>query len=178
MEALLSLLTENWIAIAFIIVSVVVAAVVYVWLLARIERRVKKAWLEVYETFLSRADKVPLLVELVREEAREAGESSDSLEQLLQALIVARAATAGMSRPSAQKSATEKAFEEALRRVLDDVSSHASLKKNAMFLGLLQEFSAWSPRLQMAISAYVRTLRTYRRLALGGMPEGYGAFEY
>ncbi len=167
MEAFLSVLVENWVAIAIIIVCVLVAAVVYFAALSRMERRVKKAWLEVYETFLSRADKVPLLVELIRDDIPG-----------VQALIAARAATSDMARPSDQKRAAEKAFEEALGRVLSEVALHPSLKKNALVLELLKEFQVWPARLQTAIAGYTRTLRMYRRVALGGQPEGYGEFTY
>ncbi len=167
MEAFLSLLAENWVAIAIIIACVLVAAIVYFAVLSRMERRVKKAWLEVYETFLSRADKVPLLVELIREDIPG-----------VQALIAARAATAGMARPSDQKRAAEKALEEVLAGVLSEVALHPSLKKNAAVLELLKEFQMWPARLQTALFGYIRTLRLYRRVALGGQPEGYGEFTY
>lgn len=178
METFLSLLVENWIAIVAIAVSVVVVAVIYFSVLSRMERRVKKAWLDVYETFLSRADKIPLLVELVREEAHEEGAAVSPLEGLLQELIVARTETAGLAHPSDRKRAAEKALGEVLERVLGDVSAHGMLKKNAAILGLLKEFQMWAPRVQLAIVAYTRTLRLYRRVALGGTPDGYGEFEY
>lgn len=176
MELLLQRIIENWLAIVIIAVVVIGASTAYLAFLRGIERRVTKAWLEVYETFLARADKAPLLVELIREGA--ALDGAPSYESLLEELISARAATAGMPLPTEQKRIAEKNFEAVLTRVIGEISQQPAFKKNAHLLALLQEFSAWDSQVQFSILGYTRTLRLYRSFSLGSMPGGYIPFEY
>lgn len=176
METFLQQLVDNWVVILMIAIGVIAVCGAYWWFVGGIARRVAKAWLTVYEDFLERADKVPLLVELVRGEAHT--ETERPFESLLRELIVARAGTAAISLPCVEKFRAEKAFEEVLNRVLGEVSGHDMLKKNVVFLGLLKEFAAWPERLELDILAYVRTLRLYRGVAFGSVPAGYEGFEY
>ncbi|MFA7277814.1 MAG: hypothetical protein WC101_02380 [Candidatus Gracilibacteria bacterium] len=175
MENLLQNLVDHWVTILAVVIIVIAAATAYLMFLSRLERRVRKAWLDVYECFLSRSDKAPLLVEFVRDGMKD---GIPDYESLLDELIVARGATANMALPDEAKRLVEKSFEEVLLRVIGETSEQAGLKKNAHFLALLKEFDEWNSRVELLIVAYLRTLRIYKGFAFGSTPEGYGEFEY
>lgn len=155
--------------VAFGSIAIIVGVVAYLLFLRSLRGRVKRAWLSVYECFLARADRVPLLVELVRGGAPE-------YQSLLNELIVARSATAGMARPSEEKRDAEKVLSDVLIRVIHEVEHRDELKKNMMFDALLREFSGWETELELTIIGYRRALAVYRSLAFGRVPEGYGEF--
>lgn len=175
MENLLQNFVDHWITILAVIIVVVGATTAYLMFLSRLEERVRKAWLDVYECFLSRSDKAPLLVEFVRGGVKD---GVPDYESLLDELIAARSATANMALPDETKRLVEKSFEEVLLRVIGETSQQPGLKKNAHFLALLKEFDEWNFRVELLIVAYLRTLRIYKGFAFGSTPEGYGGFEY
>lgn len=96
--------------------------------------------LAVYENFLARADRVPLLIEVVRRYA------PGEFEALQSELIRVRGSTEGMSEASDQKMKCESVLGEVLERVLAEFSSHEVLRVTPIFVKLLGEFSMWSDR--------------------------------
>lgn len=178
METLLQNIIDNWLTIVAIIVIVIAAAIAYSWLVARLERRVKKSWLDVYECFLSRADRIPLLIESARQGITQEGADPHAYDGIFDELIAARAATSAMPHPSRQKYEAEKDFEKVLTRTIETLSTHEGVKKQVLFHGVLNELSTWSDELESHILGYNRALRTYRSLALGSLPESYEPFEY
>ncbi len=178
METLLQNIIDSWLLIVTIIVIVIVAAIGYSWLAARMERRVKKAWLDLYELFLARADRIPLLIESARQGITQEGADPHAYDGIFDELIIARAATSAMPHPSRQKYEAEKELEKVLARTIETLSTHEGVKKQVLFHGILRELAPWSNELEMHILGYNRTLRTYRSFALGSLPEGYETFEY
>ncbi len=169
LESLLQFIVDTWLLIVLVAVGIFVVVGVYMAWLRRVRARAAKAWLEVYEIFLKRADKIPLLIELARAEMPE-------YEPLYQELIAARAATAGMFLPSSQKHAAEKNLAETLDRVLHEITAHHAHKNSAQLLALLHEFTQWESELQLSLAAYKRSLRLYD--TFGSLPEGYQDFNY
>lgn len=94
--------------------------------------------LAVYENFLARADRVPLLVEIVRRYA------PGEFGPLLSELIRVRGATEGIVEPSDEKLEKERELGEVLERALGEFSSHEILRKTPIFVKLLGEFREWS----------------------------------
>lgn len=152
LESFLQFILDAWLPIVTGVVGVLVLVIAYTAWRRRVQARAAKAWLDVYEMFLRRADKVPLLIELARADMPE-------YESLYQELITARAATAGMFLPSPQKHAAEKNLGETLDRVIREITAHHAHKQNAQLLALLHEFTEWEPQLQLTLVAYKRTLR-------------------
>ncbi len=133
---------------------------------------VKKSWLAVYETFLARADKIPLLVEMTRKQL------PHSYESLLKELIVARDATSGFSLPSHEKYAAEHALHEVLEHVLEELEKQDEIKNNPIFTTYVQNRSAWEMRLNRAILEYNRALHMHQVCCFGISPRGYTDFHY
>ncbi len=169
LESFLQFIIDYWLPIVGVAVGVLILLCGYSVWLRRVRARARKAWLEVYELFLKRADRIPLLIELARAEMPEH-------ESLYQELISARAATAGMFLPSSQKHAAEKNLGETLNRVLGEISTHGGHKKHAIFLALLHEFESWGSELQLTLISYTRTLRLTS--TFGSLPDGYQDFNY
>lgn len=135
-----------------VIVILCILVVGYFLFLRRVRVRVRKAWLAVYEMYLARADKIPLLIELARREMPE-------YESLYEELIVARAGTAGMFLFSPQKQAAEEHLGETLDRVIREIRAFLGRKHHAQLVALLHEFEGWDVEFQRVLIAYRRTLR-------------------
>lgn len=93
--------------------------------------------LAVYEHFLARADRVPLLVEIVRRYA------PGGFESLLGELIVARDGTSGRVEITDEKLEKERVLGDVLERALAEFSSHEILGVTPIFVKLLGEFREW-----------------------------------
>lgn len=161
---------------AFVVLALIFGVMVcYAAWLQRLRGHVAKAWLAVYETLLARADKVPLLVEIVRSNESRMGAIYESA---LSELVVARSRTQGMTFPSAEKVMNERAFEEVLHHVLDAVSEDGSLAKHGLLLRLLDEFSALESQLPSLLGVYHGTLRRYLIATFGLGGGKYCVFEF
>ncbi len=160
---------ESLFVVIGVIVILCILVVGYFLFLRRVRVRVRKAWLNVYEMFLARADRVPLLVELVRGEV-------PGHESLLQELIGVRVATAGKALPTQEKRVAEEALGEVLARVVGEIEHHEKLQGSAMFAALLSEFSRWDAEFELAMIGYRRSLAVYQSLAFGSLPDGYEIF--
>lgn len=133
---------------------------------------VKQSWLAVYESFLARADKIPLLVELVRREM------PHTYESLLKELIVAREATAGFTLPSHEKYVAEKALSEVLVRAIEELRGRDEIKNNPTFLSFVKYLDTWELRLDRALLEYERSLHAHKLLCFGMSPKGYEEFTW
>jgi len=133
---------------------------------------VERYWLAVYEAFLARADKIPLLVELVRKRI------PHTYESLLKELIVARDATAGFTLPSREKYMAEKALSEALVRVLEELQAREEIKNDPAFISFVKYLDTWELRVDRALLDYQRVLHTHQLFCFGRSPKGYGEFSW
>ncbi len=133
---------------------------------------VERYWLAVYETFLARADKIPLLVELVRKRM------PHTFESLLKELIVARDATSGFTLPSREKYTAEKALSEVLVRVLEELQEREEIKNDPGFISFVRYLDTWELRLDKALLDYERALHAHQLLCFGRSPRGYVEFSW
>ncbi|MCX6733438.1 MAG: hypothetical protein NTX63_01350 [Candidatus Peregrinibacteria bacterium] len=133
---------------------------------------VERCWLAVYETFLARADRIPLLVELVRKNM------PHTYESLLKELIVARDATSGFTLPSHDKYIAEKALSEVLVRVLEELQTREEIKNDATYISFVKYLNTWELRLDRALLDYERSLHTHQLFCLGMSPKGYEEFSW
>lgn len=133
---------------------------------------VERCWLAVYEAFLARADKIPLLVELARKKLPHTHDS------LLKELIVARDATSGFTLPSHDKYVAEKALSEVLVRVLEELQAREEIKNDTAFISFVKYLDTWELRLDRALLDYERALHTHQLFCFGMRPEGYEEFSW
>lgn len=154
------------------------AAMAYRFFTMRLLRDVERAWLGVYEYFLKRADRVPLLIETIRAEVHGNGSMAGPYEGLLHELIEARAATAAMPLPSLEKAAVEKNFAAVLERVLEEFREREEFKKNHAFIKLLKEFSEFDAHLSGILLNYHRATDAYRVFTFGCSSSLYRPFSY
>ena len=133
---------------------------------------VERYWLAVYEAFLARADKIPLLVELVR------GGMPHMHESLLKELIVARDATSGFTLPSREKYMAEKALSEVLVRVLEELQIREEIKNDPAFISFVKYLDTWELRLDRALLDYERALHAHQLFCFGRSPQGYEEFSW
>lgn len=133
---------------------------------------VERYWLAVYEAFLARADKIPLLVELVRKRI------PHTYESLLKELIVARDATSGFTLPSHEKYTAEKALSEVLIRVLEELQVREEIKNDPAFISFVKYLDTWELRVDRALLDYQRALHTHQLFCFGRSPKGYEEFSW
>lgn len=133
---------------------------------------VERYWLAVYEALLARADKIPLLVELVRKRM------PHTYESFLKELIVAREATSGFTLPSHEKYVAEKALGEVLARVLEELQVREEIKNDPDFISFVKYHQAWDLRLDRAILNYKRAIHAHQLFCFGRSPQGYEEFTW
>ncbi len=133
---------------------------------------VERCWLAVYEAFLARTDKIPLLVELVRKRM------PHTYDSLLKELIVARDATSGFTLPSHEKYVAEKALNEVLMRVLEELHGRDEIKNDSVCISFVKYLDTWELRLDRALLDYERALHTHQLFCFGRSPQGYEDFSW
>lgn len=137
-------------------------------------KKIAKSWLNVYEMLLARADKIPLLVEILREH----DDIFKKNRELLWNLIDARSETAGMSLPSQEKLEAENRLTRALKLTLISIAETSTLQNNTQLIKLLDEFASLEKKLTWVAEVYNREIRRHRILLFCLGLKKYRPFEF
>jgi|GEM_PF-2406300 hypothetical protein len=137
-------------------------------------KKIAKSWLAVYETLLARADKIPLLIELLRLHE----EFSDTHRELLGNLTEVRSSTAGMPLPSKEKLEAENRLTKTLKLVLAGIAEARALKNNNQLTKLLDEFEQLDKKIRWVIGTYNGEIREHRILLFCLELNKYKIFEF